>query len=553
MPLFNKKKCVLRLALASLPLLLSGCLAEQIRPDQAIAAAIPEAVVAPQVAPEAVVRPDPLAHLDDHDGDICAPAADLWDRLRAGFQLSEPDNPRIASDVAWYQRHPGYMARVVERARPYLYLVVDEVQQRDLPTELALLPVVESAYQPFAYSHGRAAGLWQFVPGTGRRFGLKQSWWYDGRRDVAQSTRAALDYLQFLNREFKGDWLLALAAYNSGEGTVMSAIRRNRKRGRPTDFWSLDLPAETRGYVPRLLAISRIVADPAAHGLALDAVDNQPFLAAVDVGSQIDLDLVAELSELSVEEVYRYNPGFNRWATDPDGPHTLLLPIDIATAFEERLSRYPANERISWTRHRIRDGESLGAIADRYRTTVPLIKRVNNIRGNMIRAGDNLVIPVARKDLQRYRLSADQRLASLQKQDNGRQRVDYEVREGDTLWDIAQRYDVGVRTLAQWNGMAPRDTLRPGQRLVIWRDKGAKDESVSAINPVNFNHPMEQKAQQRIGYTVRKGDSLARISQRFRVSVDALKRWNKLGDGQYLQPGQKLTLYVDVTSQSGSI
>jgi membrane-bound lytic murein transglycosylase D len=371
---------------------------------------------------------------------------------------------------------------------------------------------------------------------------------------VAQSTRAALDYLQFLHREFKGDWLLALAAYNSGEGTVRSAVRRNEKRGKPTDFWSLDLPNETRGYVPRLLAISRVVSNPTTHGLTLDAVDNQPFLAAVDVGSQIDLDLVAELSELTVEEVYRYNPGFNRWATDPDGPHTLLLPIDIAADFEERLSRYPTDERISWTRHRIRGGETLGAIADRYRSTIPLIKRVNNIRGNTIRAGDNLVIPVARQDLNRYRLSADQRLATLQKQDNGRQRVDYEVREGDTLWDIAQSYAVGVRTLAQWNGMAPRDTLRPGQRLVIWRRKSAdKAETVSAINPVNFNHPMEQKAQQRIGYTVRKGDSLARISQRFRVSIDALKRWNKLTDDRYLQPGQKLTLYVDVTSQSGSI
>ncbi len=465
--------------------------------------------------------------------------------------MPEVKNSRIDSDVAWYARHQGYLDRVAERAEPYLHLVVEAIEKRDMPAEIALLPVVESAFQPFAYSHGRAAGLWQFVPGTGRRFGLKQNWWYDGRRDVAEATRAALDYLGFLHKEFDGDWLLALAAYNSGEGTVRSAVRRNQRRGKPTDFFSLDLPRETEGYVPRLVAISRIVADPNLHGITLRPISNEPYLARVDVGSQIDLDLVAELAELPIEEIYRYNPGFNRWATAPNGPHKLLLPRDRVEGFKARLADYPANRRMTWTRHRIRKGENLGVIAERYRTTVGLIKKVNGIGGNMIRAGQSLVIPVARTDLKRYGLSAEQRLAKLQDKDRDGQKVEYRVRNGDTLWEIARRYNVGVRTLAKWNGIAPRDTLRPGQTLVLWtRNEG---QQVSGLNPVNFAHPFAKNTHRRIGYTVRRGDSLSRISQRFRVSVESLKRWNNLQGKKYLQPGQRLTLYVDVTRQSGSI
>ncbi len=481
----------------------------------------------------------------------CGEPQDLWTRLRKGFQLSEHKHARVQSDLNWYQRHPGYLDRVAERAAPYMHLIVEEIEKRQMPMEIALLPVVESAFQPFAYSHGRAAGLWQFVPGTGRRFGLRQTWWYDGRRDVAEATRAALDYLQYLHRHFDGDWLHALAAYNSGEGTVGRAIRKNKRRGKPTDYWSLNLPKETEGYVPKLLAISTLVANPPAHGVILESIPDEPYLTSVDVGSQIDLDLAAELAEISLEDMYLYNPGFNRWATDPDGPHRLLVPQEKAEIFAENLKQYPAKERIAWKRHRIRSGEVLGVLATRYQTTVSLIKRVNGIRGNNIRAGHTLIIPVARKDLNRYRLSSSQRLQALQNRKRSGYKIRYQVREGDTLWDIARKYDIGVRQLAKWNGMAPRDPLKPGRTLVIWtRDQG----KVSAINPADFIHPFEKTTHRRIGYTVRNGDSLARISQRFRVSVDNLKRWNRRLQGtKYLQPGQRLTLYIDVKRQSGRI
>lgn len=536
--------------LSLLPLVLAGCLQQQARQDDTGTAvettAADAAVPAQQSEPVATLWLTP-----DLPGALCEPPQDLWDRIRTGMALQDREHPGIRNDLEWYASHQAYLDRVATRATPYLHLLVEAVEERNMPTEIALLPVVESAFQPFAYSHGRAAGLWQFIPGTGRRFDLKQNWWYDGRRDVAASTRAALDYLEYLRDHFDGDWLLALAAYNSGEGTVQRAVARNKARGKPTDFWSLDLPRETRGYVPKLLAISRLVTDPEAHGVSLEPLPNEPFLTTVELNSQIDLALAAELAEISLEEIYLYNPGFNRWATDPDGPHQLLLPIERVAGFKERLADYPPERRVRWERHRVKSGESLLQIAQNYRTTVELVKSVNGLRGNTIRAGDTLTIPVARQKLASYRLSEEQRLLATQNQTREGKRVDYLVRGGDSLWSIARRYDVGVNALARWNGMAPRDPLMPGRKLVIWTD--ATEEKVASTNPARFTHPFSSSTRQRIGYIVRSGDSLATISQRFRVSVDNVMRWNKLDGKKYLQPGQRLTLYVDVIRQSGNL
>lgn len=535
------------LTLPLLALLLGGCV---IHPTKETGVASQEPAAAPpsiSVASKAVANKAPPAASPIEE---CEAPHDLWHRIRNGFQLQAHDHPRIAPDLAWFERHPRYMERVAERATPYLHLIVEELAAREMPMELALLPVVESAYQPFAYSHGRAAGIWQFIPGTGRRFGLEQTWWYDGRRDIGESTRAALDYLQYLHGFFDGDWLHALAAYNAGEGTVRRAIRRNQADGKATDYWSLPLPRETQSYVPRLLALSRLVDSPASFGQLIPSIADEPYLVRVEVGSQIDLDLAAELAGLSIEQIYLYNPGFNRWATDPNGPHHLMVPLEVADQFQQNLATYPPNERIHWVRYQVKGGDALGPIAQRHKTTVELIRQVNNMRGNTIRAGQMLIIPVARTDLERYRLSASQRLEAQQNRQRHGERIEYRVREGDTLWAIARRHGVSTQQLAQWNGMAPRDTLRPGRTLVIWSQQA--DDRLSTLNPADFVHPFEQATTRRIGYTVRQGDSLAAISQRFRVDVDSLRRWNNLEGQRYIQPGQRLTLYVDVRTQSGS-
>ena len=469
---------------------------------------------------------------------------DFWEDLRSEFGLPDySDQPSVQQFIAWHQCNPDFLQRVTARGEPYLHLIYEEARERGVPAELVLLPVVESAFVPFAYSHGRAAGIWQFIPSTGRHFGLRQDWWYDGRRDILASTRAALDYLVRLNRQFDGDWLLALAAYNAGAGNVRKAIRHNRKHGRPTDFWHLKLPRETRYYVPKLLAVAEIVRNPALYGIELWPVENQPYLVAVDTGGQIDLALAAELADMSLEELYQLNPAFNRWATSPHGPHRLLLPIDKATLFSERIQQLPADQRVTWVRHRIRIGETLSHIARRYHTTVAVLKEVNGLRGHRIRAGHHLLVPTSSRPLTRYTLSEQQRKARLRSTPHGKTRIDYRVRHGDTLWDIARAHGVGVRQLAKWNGMAPRDPLRPGQTLVIWKSAA----SLQGLRPMRVSANLPVGKPRTIRYTVRKGDSLYRIASRFRVSVADIRRWNRIRDDGLLRPGQRLTLHIDIT------
>ena len=488
-------------------------------------------------------------NIDTAEHDELFPAIDLWQRIRNNFSIApQDDHKRLMRQLQWYVKHPDYMVRVTERAIPYLHFIVEEIEKNNVPMEIALLPIVESAFKPFAYSHGRAAGIWQFIPSTGRRYGLKQNWWYDGRRDVYASTQSAIRLLSNLAKTFDGDWLLALAAYNSGEGTVKRAIRKNKARGKGTDFWSLKLPPETRAYVPKLIALKRIVADPDKYNIKLTSIDDTPYFKRVDIPTQIDLAKVAELAEVDIDEVYRLNPAFNRWATSPTGPHYILLPKEKADAFSDKVSELPKKELIKWVRHRIRKGETIGTIANKYHTSISSIKKVNGMRGNFLREGHSLMIPVASKSMRSYKHTATQRRSKQQNIPRKGIKVTHIVRNGDTFWRIAQEHRVGVRQLAKWNGMAPRDTLKPGQKLIIWSRTG---KQVSHNDPENFTPPPQRKIMQRVGYYVRKGDSLARIASKFRVSIKQLLSWNsKLKTRKYLQPGQRLTLYVDVTRQS---
>jgi membrane-bound lytic murein transglycosylase D len=362
-----------------------------------------------------------------------AARADLLDRLRNGFALEWQDNNRIQAELSWFVRHPDYLDRVFTRAQRYLPYITAEIDRRGLPLELALLPIVESAYDPFAYSHGRAAGLWQMIPGTATRFGIKQNWWYDGRRDVVDSTRAALDYLEHLYDFNEGDWLNAIASYNSGEGNVRRAVRRNRSAGKPDDFWHLRLSKETSAYVPRLLALVALVRDPARYDLTLPAVVDTPQFVVAETGSQIDLALAAELAGIDVDTIYTYNPGYNRWSTDPKGPHRLVMPVAVADSFTEALAEVPVRERIRWTRHKIANGETISEIALQHNTTVASIRSANDLRGNTIRAGHHLMIPVATKPLSAYSKSADARLEKTQNRQRAANKIEHVVASGEAL------------------------------------------------------------------------------------------------------------------------
>ena len=467
-------------------------------------------------------------------------SGDLLARLRDGFTLEAEMNSQVRTHLNWFLKHPEYLDRVFNRAQRYMPYIVDELERRGLPLELALLPIVESAYDPFAYSHGRAAGLWQIIPGTAKRFGIRQNWWYDGRRDVVDSTDGALSYLAYLHELMGGDWLLAIASYNSGEGNVLRSVKRNRSRSLPTDFWNLKLPKETSSYVPKLLALVELVREPAAFGIQLPPLLDAPQFAQTDIGGQLDLALAAELAGVDVDTLYAFNSGFNHWATDPEGPHRLVLPVDVSETFSSALAALPENERVRWQRHNVRAGETLSEIAKKYRTTVAAIKNANGISGNTIRAGAYLTVPVASKPLADYSQSAEARLAKTQNRERKGQRVEHQVRSGESFWSIGRRYGVGTRELAAWNGMAPRDTLSVGQKLVVWA-RGAAPASAPGSNGTT----------RKLHYTVRSGDSLYLIANRFRITISDLVRWNSIDRDKILRPGQTLTMYVDVTRQSG--
>jgi len=470
---------------------------------------------------------------------------DVWQRIRGQLSFDVPENNRIVIQRNWYVKHPNYLNRVAKRAEPFLYYIVEELEENNVPVELALLPIVESAFDPFAYSHGRASGMWQFVPATGKRFGMKQNWWYDGRRDIVASTQGAINYMKYLHKFFDGDWLLALAAYNSGEGRVQRAVRKNKSQGKNIDFWSLDLPKETRAYVPKLLALADIIKRPEYFDLSLYQITNEEVISLVDIDSQLDLAKAASLADLSLTELQRLNPGFNRWSTDPDGPHRLLLPKHKIDHFKQELAKLNKTDRLAWQRYKIRSGDNLGYIANKFHTNIELIRQVNGINGNQIRSGKYLLIPVAAKSLDSYIFSQEQRIATKQAKPQQGVKITHTVVSGDNLWDIGQHYKVNGNKIAKWNGFAPRDMLKLGQKLVIWQKPTSTRKNVSTAN---LNTNVEQAVIRNITYKVRKGDSFARIANKFNVRISDIERWNSLSRRKYLQPGQRLKLSVDVTN-----
>jgi membrane-bound lytic murein transglycosylase D len=388
---------------------------------------------------------------------------DLWNFISDELKMEVPENSRIREQKRKYLKSKSYLHDVTLRAEPYMYWIVGQIKKRNMPMELVLLPIVESAFDPHATSHANAAGLWQIVPQTGRNYGLKNNQWYDGRRDVVASTTAALDMMQRLNRMFGGDWLLTIAAYNSGEGRVMQAVKANKRQGKSTEFWALSLPRETSIYVPKMLALSDIIKHSKKYGVRLPKTDETRALARIDVGQQIQLTQAAEMAGLSVTKMKAYNPGYKKGVTAPNGPHYIMVPKRNAAQLKDSLA----------------DGQ--------------------------------ITVPVHSTQLAKNRTSS---AASA-----------YRVRSGDTLSTIAKRLNIKPSDLQSWNNLRAKSTLKVGQTLQVASNIGNNSS---------------------ITYKVRKGDSLSSIARRHGVDIDDVMRWNsKLGKKSNLQPGLKLTLFVN--------
>ncbi len=460
-----------------------------------------------------IPEPDPPAQFFPNSAD---PSIPFWERFRSQMSLVEQyRHSRIDRHLRWFTGNQTYFDRVMGRGHKYIYHILGEIEARGLPVELALLPIVESAFDPFAYSHSHAAGLWQFIPSTAEVYGLKKDWWYDGRRDIVASTEAALTYLTYLHDLFDGDWLLALAAYNSGQGNVRRAIKRNRRAGKPADFWSLKLPKETKAYVPQLLAIAKVFQDPDHYNVSIPEVANKPFFTALELDNQINLSKAAEMAAIEGELLAELNPAYNRLATHPEGPHRLLLPVEKAGPFSEALASLPADYWRPNKTYQVKKGDSLYTIARRHRVTIGQLKALNNLNTNILQIGQRLQLPG---------FGGASGLA-----ENRTPNARHLVKQGDTLWQIARLHRVSVNELMHWNQLKKGSMLQPGQELKL------------AENDFAY-----QKRMKKVNYKVRRGDSLSRIASKFNLKINDILNWNAIDMKGYLMPGQRLTLFVDI-------
>lgn len=453
---------------------------------------------------------------------------DVWQRIRAGFRIDDTDipNPLVSDHAAWFAARPDNVRRLAVRARPYLYHIVEELERRAMPMEIALLPMIESAFNPAALSPSAASGIWQFIPSTGRHYGLRQDSWYDGRRDFTAATNAALDYLGKLYLDF-GDWQLALAAYNCGEGCIARAIQSNVQQGLPTDYASLSLPNETRQYVPKLLALRNLIHAPALHGIAIEHLPNQPYFSQVTVHASMDLHSAARLADMSSDEFAALNAAFPRKLIRSDTPVNLLVPVDRTDTFQRNLE---TGHWDSWQPYAAQRGEQAAAIARRFDVSLARLEEHNQMqlkKGRLVRA-QTILVPV------RGRATTAQNMRPAR----------HVVQRGDTLFGIARSHGL---TLAQLTELNPDlDTaLRPGQVLQLPADTGAPmPEGLQAADLKTASlktSPTRPALAAR--HTVRRGDTLLDLAQHYEVSPAQLKTWNPtIGQRGLIRAGQRLVV-----------
>ena len=449
----------------------------------------------------AISRPDDEGkRAEDHQHD-------LWRAVATRFTLPVPDNARIDAELRRYTRHPDYLREVSERAEPYLYMIVEKLEAANLPLELTLLPIVESAYLPQALSSSSAAGIWQFIPSTGTYFGLERDAFYDGRRDIEASTDAAVTYFSQLRGMFDDDWPTAIAAYNGGQGTLLNAIRENERRGLPTDFWSLkQLRKETRDYPARFFALVKIFSNPEKYGFAPHPIENRPALAQIELDQSINLVKLADLTGMDHKALYRLNPGFGRSITG-DKPRQLLVPHEARGRFDVQTLTSAASAAESWQRYTFVRGDSFYRVARRYGSSVDELLAINRRQSALARPGEVILVPAGRVDRAVAAGNAET----------------YTVQRGDSLWAISRKHDIKLAELRRMNHYADNPVLRPGDKVVI----GVKDEP---------------GARGGSKYVVQPGDTLWQLAQRFSMTVDELTNLNQIGRDTTLKPGQELVI-----------
>ncbi|MDD2701197.1 MAG: LysM peptidoglycan-binding domain-containing protein [Sideroxydans sp.] len=383
------------------------------------------------------------------------PDEDVWQRIRSGFAMKPLNSRLIKRHEKWYASHPEYVLRMSERANRYLFYIVEEVERRGMPTEIALLPIIESAFNPGANSVASASGIWQFIPSTGKHFGMEQNWWYDGRRDIIGATNGALDYLEKLHKQF------GVAAYNWGENAVARAQASNRRRGKPTDYAHLKMPRETQNYVPKLLAIKNIVSDPERYRLTLQAIPNRPYFEAVTPSQPMDVKVAAELAEVSLEEFLALNPGHNRPVILQDQAEVLLLPADKVETFRNNLKN--SDQRlVSWRAYESDKGEAFADIAENFDMTLDQLRKANGLsKYATLSNGQTLLVPAKEEESDTEFTPFNMHATAVQEMSGFR----YVVRRGDTISGIARKFGISQRSLIAMNN--GRSFLRVGQKFTI--------------------------------------------------------------------------------------
>ena len=466
------------------------------------------------------------------------PPVNLWDLIEADYKFAPRlyHNRRVKAQIDFLMARKDLLLSINDRAHPFLYYIYEEIDKRGLPMELALLPAVESTYDPYAYSPAGASGLWQFTRSTGKAYGLIDGWWYSERRDLEASTQAALDHLEDLY-DYYDNWELALAAYNAGPRRVNRAIAYNRKYKRPTDYWHLRLPRETQKYVPRLIAYSHLFSRPHRAQLGITPIDAISYWTKVASPHQLSFAELIETADLDEEEFFLLNAAHNQWLSPPS-QGSLLIPVDDEEKVKEVIANMEFGDETRWLSYQVQHQEEVTDIADRFGITRDDIAELNDIK--KLAAGQYIILPLDR-DNQNIDFS---QLEAGPPQYVERQysHLYHRVRRGDTLWGLSRAYGVSIQQLQQWNRLKSSRLIYPGQNLIVAQRFSAAEPAVYLAADYN------RKVMRSVYYRVRRGDSLHSIAAKFNTSPSDLAKWNaSRARAKYIYPGQSIKLYLDVT------